>query len=175
MRDWIEKQRNLIDFTLSSLLRRKGKNLALTLVYTAVVFSLGSALFFSHAMKREASILLAGAPEVIVQKLVAGRHDLIPLRYAEKISGIRGVQSVRGRLWGYYFDPVVGANYTFMASDRLHLEPESAAIGNGISRDRGVFQGDMLSFRGQDGEPMSFLIKEILSRNRNSHLRTSSW
>ena len=37
----IEKQRNILDFTLSSLWRRLGKNLALVVVYTLVVFSLG--------------------------------------------------------------------------------------------------------------------------------------
>lgn len=163
MRDWIEKQRNLIDFTLSSLLRRKGRNVALALVYSAIVFSLGSAMFFSHAMKREASVILADTPEVIVQKMVAGRHDLIPVSYAEKIMGIRGIQAVRGRLWGYYYDPVVGANYTIMVSDKMPLDPENAAIGNGISRDRGVYRGDMLAFRAYDGEPLTFLIKEILS------------
>ena len=38
MRIWIEKQRNLIDFTLSSLNRRLGKNIALVLTFTGVVF-----------------------------------------------------------------------------------------------------------------------------------------
>jgi hypothetical protein len=38
MKRWIERQKNVIDFTLSSLFRRKGKNAALILVYTLVVF-----------------------------------------------------------------------------------------------------------------------------------------
>ena len=29
MASWIERQKNVLDYTLSSLLRRKGKNLAL--------------------------------------------------------------------------------------------------------------------------------------------------
>ena len=37
----IEKQRHIIDFMLSSLWRRKGKNLSLLLVYTFVIFLLG--------------------------------------------------------------------------------------------------------------------------------------
>jgi outer membrane receptor for ferrienterochelin and colicin len=32
---------------------------------------------------------------VIVQRMVAGRHDLIPPGYLEKIGRIRGVQSAR--------------------------------------------------------------------------------
>ena len=47
MRSWIEKQRSILDFTLSSLLRRKGKNISLFVVYTLVVFILASAMFFT--------------------------------------------------------------------------------------------------------------------------------
>jgi lipoprotein-releasing system permease protein len=53
MESWIERQKNVIDFTLSSLLRRKGKNGALVLVYTLVVFMLASVVFFTHSIKEE--------------------------------------------------------------------------------------------------------------------------
>jgi hypothetical protein len=106
----IERQRSILDFTLSSLFRRKGKNAALFFVYTLVVFVLASVMFFTHAIKQEASIILKDAPEMIIQRSVAGRHDLMPMAYLEKIKDIRGVSSIRGRLWGYYYDPVVGAN-----------------------------------------------------------------
>ena len=102
MRKWIERQRNIIDFTIAALARRKGKNLALTAVYTFVVMLLASVIFFTDALKNEANMVLKGAPEIIVQRQVAGRHDLIPVRYAERIRGIKGVVSVKERLWGYY-------------------------------------------------------------------------
>ena len=105
----IEKQRNLLDFTLSSLLRRRGKNLSLVLVYTLIVFAMGSVIFFTQALKKEASIILSETPEIVVQKMVAGRHDLIPVDYVEKIVGIRGTGSIRPRLWGYHFDEMKGA------------------------------------------------------------------
>jgi hypothetical protein len=81
---WIEKQRSIMDFTFSSLMRRKGKNIGLFLVYTLVVFMLGSALFFTQAMKREAALILKDAPEMVVQRLLGGRYDPIPLAYTEK-------------------------------------------------------------------------------------------
>ena len=59
----IEKHRNILDFTLSSLWRRLGKNLALVVVYTLVVFSLGSVMFFTQALKNEAAIILKGPPK----------------------------------------------------------------------------------------------------------------
>jgi len=83
----IEKQRHLLDFTLSSLWRRKGKNLALVMVYTLVVFMLGSVMFFAQAMKNEAALVLRETPEIIVQRMVAGRHDLIPWNMPKR-SGI---------------------------------------------------------------------------------------
>jgi len=117
MRTWIERHRNILDFTLSSLLRRKRKNAALVSVYTLIVFLLASVLLFTYALREEASILLKEAPEMIVQKLVAGRQELIPVAYMERIKNIRGVSSVKDRLWGYYYDPVVGANYTLMVAE----------------------------------------------------------
>ncbi|BBA34398.1 uncharacterized protein sS8_2446 [Methylocaldum marinum] len=114
MKSWIEKQKYIIDFTLSSLLRHKVKNTGLLILYALIVFILASVMFFTHAIKKEASLVLQESPEMIVQKVVAGRHDLMPLRYRDEIRNIRGVQAVEGRLWGYYFDPLFDANYTLM-------------------------------------------------------------
>ena len=94
MRTWIEKQRNIIDFTLSSLARRKGKNIALILVYVLLVFLLASVLFFTQALKREASLLLKNAPDVVVQRMAAGRHDVIPRDYLNVLQTIRGASKV---------------------------------------------------------------------------------
>jgi hypothetical protein len=98
MNSWIEKNRSILDFTLSSLLRRKGKNLSLFAVYTLVVFMLGSAMFLTQAMKREAALILKDAPEIVVQRLLGGRYDPIPVDYVEKIRNIRGVISAGPRL-----------------------------------------------------------------------------
>jgi len=159
----IEAQRNILDFTLSSLLRRKRKNAALVLVYTLVVFLLASVMFFTHSIRKEASLVLKDAPEMVVQKLVAGRQDLMPLEYLEKIREIRGVGSIKGRLWGYYFDPFFGANYTLMSPDDGHLPPGTIAIGEGIAKDRKVHAGDMIAFNAYNGETMLFQVQAIFS------------
>jgi len=114
MREWIEKQRYIIDFTLSSLLRRKVKNLGLWALYMLVVFLLASVMFYTHAIKREAVDVLAHSPEIIVQRVMAGRHDLFPMRYLDTLKAIRGVRAVGTRLWGYYYDGSTGANYTLL-------------------------------------------------------------
>ena len=66
MMEFIRKQRYLIDFTLSSLLRRKTKNLGLLLVYTLIVFILASVMLFTHALRSEAGIILQQSPEIIL-------------------------------------------------------------------------------------------------------------
>jgi ABC-type lipoprotein release transport system permease subunit len=163
MKTWIERQKKIIDFTLSSLLRRKGKNGALVSVYILVVFILASVMFLTYALKREASLVLKDAPEMIVQRMVAGRTDPLPVRYIEKVNGIRGVSKVRGRLWGYYYDPVIGANYTLIVPEDSGLETGSIRIGKGISRTRLIDEEDEMEFKANDGTIFNLKVREILS------------
>ncbi len=118
MTNWLERQRNILDFTLSSLLRRKWKNLALACRLHARRFpaGLGHVLHLRDQDERH-RLLLDNAPEMTVQRILAGRHSPVPAGYLDRIKDIPGVHSVRGRLWGYYFDPVVGANYTLVVPE----------------------------------------------------------
>ncbi len=159
---WLEKQRNIIDFTLSSLLRRKTRNIALTLVYTLVVFVLASVMFFAEAIKKEASIILRDSPEIIVQRLAAGRQELAPVGYIEGIKKIRGVQSVRGRLWGYYFEPVAGSNFTLMVLEG-GAEKGKIVVGKGVLRSMRASEGDILSLKGYKGDWVALRITGALS------------
>lgn len=164
MSRWIERQRNILDLTLSSLLRRKRKNAALFAAYTLVVFLLASVMFMSHALKREAAAVLAGAPEMIVQKISAGRHDLIAADAAAKLGELPGVQEARPRLWGYYYDPVTGANFTLVASGEAGLGPGRIAVGEGVARMRLASIGDSIEFKAHDGSLLELEVAEILSR-----------
>ncbi len=163
MRIWLEKQLHLIDFTLASLARRKSKNIGLLAVYALLVFALASVGLFANALRSEASFVLASSPEVILQRMVAGRHDLIPPGYLEKIGRIRGVQKQEGRLWGYYYDAVVKANYTFMARPAEEIAPGSIAIGATLARLRGLAPGNVISFRAYGGKLFTFRIASLLS------------
>jgi ABC-type lipoprotein release transport system permease subunit len=163
MANWIERQRNILDFTFSSLLRRKGKNIALGLVYTLVVFVLASVMFLTYALKREAAVILQDAPEMVVQKVSAGRQDSVPLSYIDRIKEIRGVSSVKGRLWGYYYDPITGANYTLLVPEHFPHGNGGIEIGQGISRARSTFPGDTLDFKTHDGKVMNLEVKKVFS------------
>jgi lipoprotein-releasing system permease protein len=163
MQKWIERQRKILDFTLSSFLRRKGKNIALLMIYILVVFLPASILFFTQSLKKEAEIILKDTPEIVVQRLMAGRHELIPSDYGEKIKGIRGIVQVEARLWGYYYDPVVGANYTLMVPRETALPEGNIMIGKGIAQIRLAAPGDTLEFRAYDGSLLEFTVKDLFS------------
>ncbi|MDP3537833.1 MAG: FtsX-like permease family protein [Azonexus sp.] len=163
MRIWLEKQRHLIDFTLASLARRKTKNIGLLVAYTLLVFVLASLTLFTNALRTEATFVLAGSPEVIVQRMVAGRHDLIPPGYLDKIGRIRGVQKMEGRLWGYYYDPVLNANYTFMARPAEEVASGTIMVGAALARERGLDAHNTISFRSYSGKLFTFEVASVLS------------
>ena len=161
MRALLERHRAVLDFALSSLGRRKGKNAALLAVYALVVFCLASVVLFTQALRREAHVLLRDAPELVVQRLTAGRHDLLPREWLDAMAGLRGVSSVRGRLWGYLYDPLTRANYTLMGVQGV--APGQIAIGPGVASVTGAAQGDRLSLRGSGGDYEAFTVREVLS------------
>jgi ABC-type lipoprotein release transport system permease subunit len=158
----IEKHKNILDFTLSSLVRKKGKNISLIVVYTLVVFMLASTVFFTGSIKREASIVLKNAPEIMVQRLVAGRHDLMPASYLDTVKQIRGIQAAAGRLWGYYYDSTNGANYTLIVPADGHQSPGNISIGHGVARSLLEVENGTIPFKSYDGSYAFLRIKEVL-------------
>lgn len=141
-----------MDFTLSSLWRRKVRNLSLLAVYTLVIFLVSSVTFFAQALRQEAENILNGGPEMIVQRTMGGRHSLIPVKYAETIDRIRGTSSVRPRLWGYYYHMASGANYTIMVPEKSPIPDDTVEIGAGVARTWGSLWDGKMYFRAHDGE-----------------------
>ncbi|BCS55330.1 ABC transporter permease [Geobacter sp. SVR] len=158
MNTCVNRHKNIIDFALSSLLRRKVKNLSLLAVYTLIVFVLASLIFFVQAVRQEAAAILAEAPDIVVQRLAAGRHDLIPAGYAERIGAIRGVGRVAPRLWGYYFHPAFGATYTVMVPEEPIVAPGRILVGAGVARNQQIKVGDVTALRSSRGEPLPVTV-----------------
>jgi len=156
----MERQRAFLDFSLACLLRRKGRNLSLVLVYGLMVFMISSVIFFTGALRRETAAVLEEAPEMIVQRTLGGRHDPIPVRYAQKIQAIRGVRSVEPRLWGYYYHQASRSNYTIMVGSESNLPDNTVKVGQGVLRTWGTIEGDRLFFRSYDGKPLDLKIGE---------------
>jgi hypothetical protein len=161
MNSTVERHLNILEFTLASLLRRRGKNLALLAIYLLVIFMLASLMFFVTALKKEAAALLSDAPDMIVQRLMAGRQDLVPDSYQTGIAAIRGVTAVKPRWWGYYYDGLNGANYTVMASDDPAITVDHAAVGAGVAAARNLRVGDLLPLISYDKAPLMLEISAL--------------
>jgi hypothetical protein len=164
----------LIEYALGALARRSWKNLSLLLVYTLTIAMIASVLLFSKALREEAARLLAGAPELLVQRISAGRHDAIPESYLREIAALPGVAAVRSRSWGYVYDPLTEGNYTLMAVEapdsiltgiagRLPREAGEAALGAGVAAARKVGVEDDLILIDSRGIGRSFTITGVFT------------
>jgi lipoprotein-releasing system permease protein len=165
----------ILEFALSMLFRQKVKNMMIVVVYTLIVFVLASVLLFSQSLKKEAAMLFDQTPELILQRVSAGRHAWIPLTYGRIIEKIRGVKQVQPRFWGYYYDPPTQANYTFMGADQMPPQIRSMVEGTFFTRDKNwgcvVGQGvadarmlepdDIIPVKGADGKLYVLRVKGI--------------
>jgi len=164
---WGARQLYLIDYTLGAMKRRLGRNLMLFCVYLLMIFLLASVMLFSRAIRNEAALLLKDAPELLVQNLLMGRHELIKRKWIAPLSRIRGVQTVEGRLWGYFFDQASGANYTLMtplkSQSQYKLAKGEAIIGEGVARIKKLKKDGHLFLLSPTGKLMKLKVKQILS------------
>jgi hypothetical protein len=169
----------ILEYALASLLRRKYKNLSILCVYAFIVATLGSVLFSTQALRAEAEALLEGAPELVVQKLVGGRHDLIPVTYLDKIAPLAGVKHVQPRVWGYYYDSLYQINLTLMGVTR-QMPPQVAlleghlpnndgdcAIGQGVAQTYGVEIGDSLVLADQQNQSRIYRVTGLFQAASN--------
>lgn len=157
------RQGGLFLHACSAIFRHRRRHLPLTLVYTALVFLFASVVFCVEALKREARLLLQGAPEIVVQRLVAGRQEPIRDEHVEPLRRIPGVQRARGRLWGYHVEEKSRAMLTLIAAEDERLAPRTVALGRGVARLLGVERGGRISLRGRGGEEVSFAVAEVFS------------
>ncbi len=189
------KHARILEFALSSLLRQRFKNSVIILAYALNVFLLCSLLLLTDALKKEALELLKESPELIVQSLKGGRHELIPVNYADELRKIRGVRKVIPRYWGYYYDPPTTANYTFMGADEIPREVETmiegsfckdicnitsedsklrpCLIGSGIADARFIGPDDIIPIKGSDGQ--LYVLKVAGIFNSKSVILTNDW
>jgi len=168
------RQFKILDYTLASLARRKSKNISLVLVYAFTIAALGSVLFLTHALKMEAVSSLAVAPEIVVQQVAAGRHEMINTGSAGVIAGLPGVKKVTPRVWGYYYDSLIKANLTLVGigtdppeldllSGRLPRADNECAIGAGVVKVFGPGIGDLLVLEDSGKQRREYKITGVFS------------
>jgi hypothetical protein len=95
MATWLARQRYLVDFAVAGLRRQRARHLGLLLVYTLLVFVLASVVMLASALRREAAVMLQDTPDVVLQGLRMGRHEMSRAADLERLRGLRGTQPRR--------------------------------------------------------------------------------
>ena len=153
--------RYFLDFTVSSLLRHRWRTLSLILVYSCIVALLGSALLFGSALRREAATQLSTGPDLVVQAMNMGRHDMVRATDLDALKGLRGIRRAEARLWGYLYDTSAAANYTLMAS--ADVARGEAVVGEGVARARKLGPGKLLFLVSPAGKFLKVKVKSVMS------------
>lgn len=155
----------ICELALANLLRNRGKTAVVVVVYSVLIALVASLVLYVRALRMEARLLLRDAPEIVVQRLVAGRHELIPVARGPAVAAIRGVGAVRPRVWGYSYDPPTGATFTLWGADSVPPstldrregglevpgERSVCVVGPGVADARFLGTGDRLPLKGADG------------------------
>lgn len=156
----------ILDFAIAGLRRNAAKTMVVIVVYSLLIAVLASLLLYLGALRRESRDLLAESPEIVVQRMRGGRHELIPIERADEIRRIRGVGAVQPRVWGYSFDPPTGSTLTFWGADSVPrssvefagsglsldgLDDGYCVVGSGLADLRFLGTGDRFPIRRSDG------------------------
>jgi len=121
---WFEKQKNIIDYSLQSLLRRKSKNILILIIFILLVFSVSAILFITGSLTREMMVTSNSLPDITVQRILGGRQANILASYIPEIEEIPGVEAVDSRVWGYFYLASLQANFTIFGMDLTLLEDD---------------------------------------------------
>ncbi len=108
---------HLIEYSVSSILRQKRKNIFILTVFTILIFILSSIFFISNSIKHELHTTVESLPEIMVQKMKAGKVYDIQTDAVDEILQITGVEDANARVWGYYFFEKAGVNFTIVGID----------------------------------------------------------
>lgn len=118
----------LIEYAINSLLRQKYKSFFITVILTALVFLLSSLFFITNSIKYELQSTVDSLPEIVVQKVKAGRHYDIDVSAIDDILAITGVNSAVARVWGYYYFENAGVNFSIVGIDEYEQQYKNSLL-----------------------------------------------
>ena len=107
----------LIEYALNALLREKYKSFFIMSIFTLLTFLLTSVFFITNSIKYELQSTVDTLPQIIVQKIKAGRHYDIDENVVDDILEIAGVDDAVARVWGYYYFENAGVNFSIVGID----------------------------------------------------------
>jgi ABC-type lipoprotein release transport system permease subunit len=108
----------LIQYAINAILRQKSKNLFIVVIFVSLTFLLSSIFFISHSIKYELELTVDALPQIIVQKIKAGKSYEIDISAIDDILELPGVSDAIARVWGYYYFENAGVNFTLVGIDQ---------------------------------------------------------
>ena len=112
----------LIEYAINAILRQKYKSFFITTIFTLLIFLLTSVFFITNSIKYELDSTVDALPEIVVQKIKAGRHYDIDEDIQNDILEITGVVDVVARVWGYYYFENAGVNFSIVGVDEFESQ-----------------------------------------------------
>ncbi len=109
----------LIEYAINALFRQKYKSIFVTIIFTLLTFLLASVFFITSSIKYELDATVDTLPQIIVQKIKAGRHYDIDVDVVDNILEINGVVDAIERVWGYYYFQNAGVNFSIVGVDQF--------------------------------------------------------
>jgi len=107
----------LIEYAVNAILRQKYKSIFIIIVFTLLTFLLTSIFFITNSIRYELDSTVEALPEIVVQKIKAGRHYDIDVDDIDNILAIAGVSDAVARVWGYYYFENAGVNFSVVGVD----------------------------------------------------------
>jgi ABC-type lipoprotein release transport system permease subunit len=121
---------SMLAYALGALARRRAKAIALVGGLAFAVALVAAVLFLADALRGEAERARSAIPDVVVQRLVAGRPATLKLADAKALEQIPSVSRIEPRVWGYLFLPSLQGNVTVVGvregSAALTVAPNGA-------------------------------------------------
>ena len=129
----LQQHTNFLEYAIRSIFAQKTRTIAITFSLVIAIMVLGSTIFVSDGLLKEAQISVEYAPDITVQNMQAGRVVPLPYAYAEYLGKFLDVKKIIPRVWGYVF--LENRIYTFMGIDPNTI-PTIEEIGFTITQGR---------------------------------------
>ncbi len=130
---------NFLEYAIRSLFTYKTRTVVIIVSLTIAIMVLGSTIFLSDGLLREAQLSLEAAPDITVQNMAAGRVVPIPYTYVEYLSRFLDVDRIVPRVWGYLY--LQDSIYTLMGIDPS-ITPIAEQLGFTLESGRFFSQGE---------------------------------
>ncbi|MEA3331331.1 MAG: FtsX-like permease family protein [Campylobacterota bacterium] len=112
----------LIEYAINAILRQKSKSFFILFVFTLLTFLLTSVFFITNSIRYELDSTVDTLPQIIVQKIKAGRHYDIDVDAVDDILEIAGVSDAVARVWGYYYFENAGVNFSVVGIEQYEKQ-----------------------------------------------------